>query len=380
MKVGAVICEFNPFHNGHKHLINKIKEQHADCVVAIMSGSFVQRGDIAIIDKYSRAQFALKNGCDLVVELPTVFALSSAQNFAKGGVEIAKAIGAHTLCFGAENADIEILSKVADAFLDDRFCCKLKEYIASGEYYPKAVSLSIKDTYGNEYADILNKANNTLAVEYIKALKNSNISPIAIKRLGVEHDSDSTYDNIASATHIRNLIKSGECYNAFTDMNLSNYTDIKNLETAILYKLRTMSKKDIENLPDVNEGLHNRIFECARNNNSLEELFENLKTKRYTLSRLRRIVMCALLDITKEHIKQSPKYIRVLGMNDNGAKILKSTPTLPIIAKVRNDYKKLSSDAKEQFDIDVRASEIFSLGTNDKCTIQNDFSEKLIKI
>lgn len=380
MKIAAVICEFNPFHNGHKYLIDKIKSDHADCVVAIMSGSFVQRGDIAITDKYTRAKAALENGCDLVVELPTVFALSSAQRFAQGGVQIASALGADMLCFGAEDADTSTLSEIADAFDDDEFKEKLKEHLSLGEYYPKAISLALESTYSKAYADVVNKPNNTLAVEYIKAIKDTTISPVAIKRLDVDHDSDKTSENIASATHIRKLIRDNADYSAFTSICPECIADIKNLETTILYKLRTMSKAEIENLPDVGEGLHNRIYDCARSSNSLEELYEALKTKRYTLARLRRIVMCALLGITKDDSNNNAKYIRVLGMNNTGAQALKNCTSLPIIAKVKQDYDKLSADAKEMFDIDARASEVFSLALNiGEIKYKNDFVSQIIK-
>lgn len=377
MKIAAVICEFNPFHNGHKYLIDTIKREHADCVVAIMSGNFVQRGDIAITDKYARTQTALKSGCDLVVELPTVFALSSAQNFAKGGVMIAKALGAQMLCFGAEDADINKLKNIADAFDNNAFNEKIKEYLDDGEYYPKAISCALSDTYSKAHADIIDKPNNTLAVEYIKALKSTAICPVAVNRIGAEHDSDTTVGNIASATHIRQLIADNCNYSQFTDMIIQSATTVENLETTILYKLRTMSKDELEQLPDVVEGLHNRIYDCVRNSNSLKELYDNLKTKRYTLARLRRIVMCALLDIKKSDTDKAPQYIRVLGMNDSGAQILKSS-SLPIIAKVRQDYEKLSDSAKSQFDIDIKASDIYALANNSKC--KNDFSSQIIKI
>lgn len=381
MKIAAVICEFNPFHNGHKYLIDNIKSDYADCVVAIMSGSFVQRGDIAITDKYTRAKAALDNGCDLVVELPTVFALSSAGRFAKGGVQIAQALNADMLCFGAEDADTDTLTEISKVFEDDVFNTKLKEQLSQGEYYPKAVSLALESIYTKKYADMLSKPNNTLAIEYIKALKGSNISPVAIKRLGVEHDSNVTTDNIASATHIRNLIRNNENYSRYTDIKIDNAAYIEKLETAILYKLRTMSKDELLKLPDVNEGLHNRIYECARDCNSLKELFDSLKTKRYTLARLRRIVMYALLGITKSDIDCDAMYIRVLGMNRSGAQIIKSCSTLPIVAKVKQDYDKLNDKAKQIFNIDATASDVFSLATTfGEVKYKNDFAAKLIKI
>lgn len=379
MDIAAVISEFNPFHNGHKYLIEKIKNEHADCVVAIMSGSFVQRGDIAITDKYTRAKAALENGSDLVVELPTVFALSSAQNFAKGGVQIAKALNVHKLCFGAENADIEVLKEISEIFSSNKFNSKLKEYLSKGEYYPKAVSLAMSDIYSKEYAGILNGPNNTLAIEYIKALEDSDITPVAIERVGAQHDSEVTSKDISSATYIRKLIHENKAYSSFTDMDIACITDIKKLESAILYRLRTMSKDELLELPDVSEGLHNRIFEYSRKSNSLEELYSNLKTKRYTLSRLRRIVMCALLSINRETANKDAGYVRVLAMNDKGAQIIKACSALPIVAKVKKDYEKLDFNAKKMFDIDVRASEIFNLALLNCPQYQNDFSSQLIR-
>ncbi len=379
MKTAAIICEFNPFHNGHKYLIDTVKKHHADAVVAIISGSFVQRGDVAVVDKYQRALCALQNGCDLVVELPTVFAVSSAQDFAKGGVDIAKALNVDMLCFGAEDSDTDTLIKTADILSETAFENKLREYLACGEYYPKAVHNAVTDIAGDAYSQIVSKPNNTLAVEYIKALNNTGISPVAIKRKGADHDSEITSQTIASATHIRNLVFENKSYEQFTCINIENYADISKIETAILYKLRTMQKENFELLPDVQEGLHNRLYECSRNSNSLEDLYSNIKTKRYTLARIRRIIISALLGITKDDRNKNAMYVRVLGMNDTGAKIIKYS-SLPIIAKTKQDYDRLSIDAKKQFDIDVTASEVFSLALKDTSEFTNDFSAKIIKI
>lgn len=378
MKIAAVICEFNPFHNGHKYLIDTVKSKHADCVIAIMSGNFVQRGDVSIIDKFERTKAALQNGCDLVVELPTVFALSSAERFAKGGVQIADALGADILCFGAENDDTDKLIELTDIFESDDFNTKVKDYLSNGEYYPKAVSLAVKELYSQEYAEILNGANNTLAIEYIKALKNTSISPVAIKRNGTDHDSDIVTQDIASATYIRKLIQENEEYRRLTKMDVEYFTDIKKLETAILYKLRTMTKEELENLPDVSEGLHNRIYECCRNSNFIKELYDNLKTKRYTLARLRRIVMCALLGISKQIQQSNVEYVRILGMNDKGSKLL-SRCKLPLVCKYPQDYNKLSENGKAMFDIDVKATDIFSLCICDRDMYINELKSQIIK-
>ncbi len=382
MRVAAIICEFNPFHNGHKYLIDKVKREYADCVVAIMSGNFVQRGDVAITDKYSRAETALKNGCDLVVELPTVYAVSHAELFAKGSVEIAKALNTDILCFGAENDNINSLKDIADAFENESFIEAIREQMNNGDPYAKAVSITVEKTLSPEHATLLRGANNTLGIEYIKALRGSNISPVAIKRKDVDHNSTAHSENIASASFIRECILNGSDYSLFTDMFIDNPATIKNIESAIMYKLKTMSKEELSNIPNANEGLYNRIFEYAKRNNYLDELLDELKTHRYTYARLRRLIICALIginvDVTKK-AESGPKYLRVLAMNDIGSKLLKNS-ALPIVAKVKQDYEKLSEQAKEIFDIDVRAGYIYSLSRNDNTDTTNDFNAQIIKL
>lgn len=381
MKTAAIICEFNPFHNGHKYLIDTVKSNYADLVIAIMSGNFVQRGDIAIADKYERAKAALLNGCDLVVELPTVYAVSHAELFAKGGVEIAKALSADMLCFGAENANIEMLKEIADAFNCDSFIQEIKQQMENGDPYAKAVSIAIEKTLSADHSALLRGSNNTLAIEYIKAIKNSNICPVAIKRIDVDHDSDSHSSTIASASFIRKCVLENSDYSSYTDMIIDNPASIKNIESAIMYRLKTMSIDEIMNLPNSGEGLYNRVFEYAKQNNYIEELLNELKTHRYTYSRLRRLIICALLGINQDSVKKAsegPQYLRVLAMNENGAKLLKNSK-LPIIAKVRQDYEKLSDTAKAMFDIDVRAGYVYSISRKDNADTTNDFNSQIIK-
>ncbi len=382
MKTAAVICEFNPFHNGHKYVIDKIKNEHADCVIAIMSGSFVQRGDVAIVDKYKRAKTALENGCDLVIELPTVYAASSAELFAKGGVSIAKALNADMLCFGAEDDNVDMLKDIADAFSDEKLIEMIKEKMENGDYYAKAVSNAVSEFLSKKHAKALKGSNNTLGVEYIKALKDTSITPVAIKRTGVSHDSKRASKNIASASFIRERVLKNKKYKKYTDMVIDNPASIKNIESAIMYVLKTMDKSELAKLPNANEGLFNRIFEVARKNNYLDELLNELKTHRYTYARLRRLIVCALLGIntdTEKMVKDGAKYVRVLAMNDTGAKLLKNC-SLPVVAKVKQDYEKLSDDAKSIFDIDVKASDIYSISRKDNSEILNDFCAKIIKI
>jgi len=355
LKTVGIIAEYNPFHNGHKYHIEKTKElTNADGVIAIMSGNFVQRGDMAIYSKYLRTMSALKYGVDLVVELPCVYACQSAEYFAKGGVEIAKILNCNYLSFGIEENNLEQLTKVAEITKNPSPALegKIKEYRNQGMTYPKALCESLKE-YNLEA--IISTPNNVLAIEYLKNI--GNIVPIGVKRYGSDHDQE------GSGSFIRELIYNGKNCKKYVpkeayDIIKGNQADKDKLSNLILYKLRTMTKEQIANLPDVSEGLENRIFEMARCSANLEELLQNIKSKRYTMARIRRILINALLDILKDDLGKAPEYIRVLGMNETGMAILKELKdniSVPIITKL--------ADAKpcKMLDIDIKASNIYSL-------------------
>lgn len=379
MQTNAIICEYNPFHNGHKYQIEKIKSVSRNPVTAIMSGAFTQRGDVAVFDKFTRAKYAVHNGADLVIELPTVYACSSAESFARGGVQIAEGLGCtENLCFSVEEDNPELLLKAREFFNDEKFNFAVKDEMNSGQYYPRAVENAFK-TLAPELAEIVTKPNNILALEYLKALKNTDIKPMIIKRKGTSHDSEEISGSFTSAGNIRNMILNGLKYESFipekTDFPCP--ADIKKLEKIILYRLRTMTKEEIKNLPDVTEGLENRIYNSIRSYNSVEEILSDVKTKRYTLSRLRRILIYALLGITKDALKREAPYLRVLAFNETGAKLLgeiKKSGTLPIITNVADGYKNLSSEAKKIFDIDLKASDIYSLATDEIRKCGEDFT------
>ena len=380
MRVNAIICEYNPFHNGHRFQIVKIKEKSNNPVVAIMSGNFTQRGDVAIADKFSRAETAVNNGADLVIEMPAVFACSSAKNFSRAGVEIASALSCtEYLCFSVEDDDFNSLKEISKAFENEAFNAELNRLMKDGNYYPQAVQLALTNLYSDRLGEIIKKPNNILAVEYINALKDTDIKPLVIKREGVEHDSEKTIKNFSSASNIREMILSGADCKPYIPENspaFSNPADIKKLEKVIIYKLRAMNKEELKNLPDVSEGLHNRIYNSFRNYSSLEEILMNIKTKRYTLARIRRIIISALLNITKDELKREVAYLRVLAFNDKGAEILseiKKNGKLPLITNVADGYKKLNDTAKKTFDIDLLASDIYSLATDRMKKCGEDF-------
>ena len=371
MPRAAVICEFNPFHNGHKFLLENIKATLCADIICIMSGNFVQRGDIAITDKYTRTKAALKHGADMVVELPTVYAVASAQVFAENGVHIAADLGCEYLCFGAENS-IEELNAVIDALDDVGIQAKIADKMKTGAYYPKALS----EALGEPYAGIIGKPNNILAVEYIKACRKHGVTPVAFERKGVDHDDEIPVGEIASASYIRGLIRDNVPYDRFTPMMIETPAFLSAIEPVILFKLKTMDVDELALIPDVSEGLENRIYDVAIRYHSLEEIYEQIKTKRFTMARIRRIIICALLDITKELQNTPVPYIRVLGVRKHKPELLRSRE-LPLIVDVRRGYNELNNSAKEIFNIDLKAAEAMNIAAK---TSLNEFSHGVIKL
>ncbi len=386
MRINAVICEYNPFHNGHKYQLEKIKKNNNLPVAAIMSGNFTQRGDVAIADKFARAEAAVRNGADLVIELPAAYACSNAENFAGAGVKIAAALGCtENLCFSVEEDNPELLIKAAELFSDESFNREVKALMKDGLYYPLAVERAF-NKIAPKLAEAVAKPNNILAVEYLKALAGTEIKPMIIKRKGSNHDSKIITDGISSASNIRRMIIDGENYRGLLPENASAFpspADIKKLEKPIVYKLRTMSPDDFNNLPEVSEGLNNRIYDAVRNYNSVKEIIDAVKTKRYTHARIRRTIIHALLGITKDEMKREVPYIRVLAFNETGAKILgeiKKAGRLPIITNVADGYKSLDENARRIFDIDLKASDIYSLASDKITPCGIDFTRPLKKL
>ena len=373
MSRAAVICEFNPFHNGHKFLLEKIKTDFRDEIVCIMSGNFVQRGDIAITDKYARAKAALHNGADIVAELPTVYAMSGAQTFAENGVRIAAAMNCNRLYFGAENS-ISDLKEVAGLLENKLINDKIRDLMKKGQYYPKALSMAI----GKQHAETISQPNNILAIEYLKACQRHGITPIAIPRKNVNHDEDIIRDGIASASKIRELIEKGDSYKLLTPMEIANFCTLKSIEPAILYRLKTISAEELHKIADVGEGLEYRIIEAAKQYNSLSEIYNTIKTKRYTMARIRRIILSAFLDITAEMQSTPVPYLRILGIKAGLEELLKGAG-LPLIVKVKADYENLGHiSAKEIFKVDLRAAEAMNIARPAEPI--NEFTQGLIKL
>ncbi len=386
MVTGALICEFNPFHNGHKYLLDKMRADGCDCVVAVMSTSFTQRGDVAVYSKFHRTKDALTGGADIVIELPVVWAVSSAQRFASAGCEIIKALGCvDRVYFGSESGDTENLIKATNATLDTKVNNLVKKLMEQGEYYPSAVEEAVSEIYGKKIADVLSSPNNTLGIEYIKALKDSDIEIRTIKRVGAEHDSEEAVKDFASASKLRGDILSDIDTVSFvpeSNSKCDNSAFYEYGERAVLYALRSLSPENFENLPDVSEGLHNRIYDAVRTENTIDGILTKVKTKRYTLARLRRILTCALLGITKEHQSMSVPYIRILGFNSCGELLLKKakdTSALPLIINVAGALDSLSNNAREILNIEMKATDLRTVFEKFPTHCSQDFTNRIIK-
>ena len=329
MEIIGVICEYNPLHLGHKKQLDRIRQQLGpDCgIVCLMSGNFVQRGAPAIIDKMRRAEAAVRCGADLVLELPVTVSLSSAEGFAAGGVRILSSF-CSKLCFGAETADAQKLMAAAQALLQPKFSQLLRSELDKGLSFPAARQAALKAMEVD--TAVLESPNNILATEYCKAIvsQSAALEPIVIHRPGSYHDTAPDPEN-PSATSLRALMAREENWKAYIPAEAADCFENAPLhslslgEKAILGKLRTMTDAEFEALPYGSEGLWRKFMHAAREQASLEAILTAVKSKRYTRSRLDRMLMCAFLGITKEMLEAPAPYSRVLALNDRGREILK---------------------------------------------------------
>lgn len=370
MKVTGIIAEYNPFHNGHAYLAQKARESGATHVVAVMSGNFVQRGAPALFDHATRTRAALMNGVDLVLQLPAVYAVSPAQSFSQAGVEILDGTGfVDELVFGSECGDISKIISAVNALNSEIFKPLLDAELKKGLAFAAARENALR-ILSPESADIIKSPNNILGVEYVSALKKlgSRISPVTFGRIGAEHDSRKFSGNIASASYIRELFCGGEWKNFVPENTVDIYqkaaaADIKRIETAILYRMRTADKTTLSKAPDVSEGIENRIISAASDAKSLDELYSLAKTKRYSHARIRRIILNYLLGFTAEDLSIPVPYIRVTGFNEKGAELIrksKETARLPVITKAA-DIASLDQNAHRIFSLECSAGDVFAL-------------------
>lgn len=329
MKTVGIICEYNPFHLGHQKQFNMIRTIFGQdaIIVCLMSGNFVQRGMPAVFDKSLRAKAAIDCGADLVLELPTTYALSSAEGFAAGGVGILSPFCDY-LCFGCETGDAELLMQTAQALLSEEFGPALRQELESGCSFPVARQRALNRLWVS--STLLEKPNDILAVEYCKAIlaQGSSMQPLPIQRGGDYHDRSADAEN-PSATALRRLMEENESWSSFVPgpaqkvfYNAPIHT-IAAGERAILARLRTMSDADFAALPYGSEGLWRKLMHASRSHATLEDILTATKSKRYTRTRLDRMVMCAYLGITEEIMNTPAPYVRVLGLRASGIPVLK---------------------------------------------------------
>lgn len=390
MNVLGIVAEYNPFHTGHLlHLANSKKNTKAEYAIAVMGGNFTQRGEPAIFNKWARAKMAISAGIDLVIELPFAYATGSAGFFASGAIEILERCGIVThLSFGSESGSISDLKSLAKILAEEPVELKelIRKEMSAGVTLPtaqtKALAIYMK-TDNKDIAELVKKPNNVLGLEYLKALskKNSNIIPVTVRRIMADHHSQSLNENIASSTAIRDFIYTkGLVGNQLKKVLGDNTLEIigeeiqegrgpvfyQGLTLPLITSLRTIDSTTLSKISDVNEGLENRIIWSARNSASLENLIAGIKSKRYTRTRIQRILLHSLLTFAKTDAKLlndlGPQYIRVLGFNEKGRLLLnamKKKASLPIVIKVA-DAGLEGDPAKLSLEYDIKATDLYT--------------------
>ena len=368
MKICAIICEYNPFHNGHLYHLNEARERSgADAIVCVMSGNFVQRGEAAIMDKYTRARHAVLAGADAVIELPTVFATSNAELFAKGAIHLLSSIPAvQSLCFGAENAE-KTAFLLGARYLNNEtkeVSEKLKAEIQKGASYAKARAQAWA---GFLPLDLLCSPNNILGLEYTKAILSSgaDIEILPIKRKGGAYSDSTLQENYSSASAIRTAIANGQTLNDnLPDFVLDDLpTSLKSgLDTLEKYALLSTSKEEIARVCDCTEGLENAFKRAALEKQPLEK---TLTSARYTSSRIRRIALQNLLKINENTIREAllnPLYLNVLAIKKERKDLLSALgeSTFPLLLRA-HDEEMLTGVAKRVYETDKFAYQVYSL-------------------
>ncbi len=395
----GIITEYNPFHNGHLYHIEMTKKiTGCDNIILVMSGNYVQRGEPAIIDKWNRANFALLNNVDIVIELPTHFAIESAENFAKASVTLLDSLGlVDAIVFGSECGDIKELTDVATFLNNNDYKQELKKYMSEGFSYKTTLDKILKD---KGFSDIYNP-NNILGIEYIKAIKNINstITPLTIERTENNYHLDTlNTTGICSATALRKNITNNNFHNIISfipntikfemlEVLENNVTDIDNLSSIFHYKLSTIDKKSLQNINQINEGIENRIYKSSENFYKISDIVNNCSTKRYTKSKLRRIILSIIFDLTKDDMKlyrdnNLVQYVKILGFNKNKQDIIKSINKnckLPVIMNVNKCI--LPPLAHKMLQQEIKYTNIYNLCYNNTVTNKNDeYTKKIITI
>ena len=387
MKIAGIIAEYNPFHKGHAHHIAETrKKTGCDYIVVCMDGSYTQRGEAACLDKWTRARAALSCGADAVFELPALWAVNTADAFARGGVAVLGGLGCDFLSFGSEDADPELLQRLADLRENEpaEVSLSIQAKLSDGKSHARARGEALAE-YLNMDPECLNAPNLILGVEYIRAIRELklNLQPVAIPRIGGYHDC--ALGAFASASAIREAARRDELPTESVPEvmreHLPRIAGMHAPDDLLLHTLRAMSEAEIAALPAVAEGLEKRVARCAREAATQAELIDMLKCKRYTRARIARLCAHALLGVTRDMQKKHPlpEYARIIGMRENARPLLaelKARSTLPIVS----DAAKLQE--YEIFHLECRATDLRALQCNEATERRagQEFTQKFVRI
>ena len=401
MKIVGLITEYNPFHNGHLyHIKESLRVTGADAAVVVMSGDYVQRGTPAIMPKRIRAEMALMCGAGAVFELPVCYATGSAELFALGSVSLLESLGiVDSICFGSECNDLPILEQLAELLLEEpeAYQILLKDYLKQGMSFPRARQEAILSyTEDPRFAEILRNPNNILGIEYLKAAHRLGFSPqwAAIPRKGAGHDQHGEEKGLMSASYVRHLLEAGDwseaqkglpeiCLPLYQQAFVSGVAPVRlgNLERNMLALLRTRPLDWLKNLPDVSEGLENRLYAGIRQARSIVELYQLVQTKRYPQSRARRMALHGFLGVTASMQKIRPPYLRILGIGFGGEEILrqmKKTAVIPFSQSLAR-LSEESEDAKRFAQLEAAATDQYVLGMPKPLPCGWEFTAPVVK-
>lgn len=383
MKIAGIIAEYNPFHNGHALHIEKTRAKNGGCeathVVAVMSGNFTQRGEMAVLSKHERAAMALAGGADLVIELPLSYALSSAEGFAFGAVSLLNGMGCvDTISFGSECGDVALLQRVAQTMEQDAdYSVKLRYFMTQGISYAQAAQKALGETLGNSYAKLLDSPNNVLGIEYLRAMLRigSDMNAFTVPRIGPAHDAPVPVGNLSSASYLRHILRQGRAQNVYAYIPAACIavleeavrqgvapTDVALLDRAVLAHLRRMTAEQFAQLPGISEGLEHRLLAAVRQAASVEEVIEAVKTKRYPQTRIQRLIWNAFLGVPCGWDKQTPPYLHILAANEKGREILTAAKhgSIPQITRT-GKVERLGEQAQQWFDLESTADDLYAL-------------------
>lgn len=389
LKAVGIIAEYNPFHNGHKyHLEQSLAVSGADVCVSVISGDFTQRGEPALLDKWTRAEMAVRNGANLVVEMPVLFACSNAGYFARAGVEILEALDVDYIAFGSESGNGEELIKIAREIQKNQEALEesVKASVRYGLSYPKARGEAIGALLGKEAAKIIESPNNILAVEYMRNMNKA--KPLVIKRLGAGYHDTQERDGLASATAVRKLLMERRDISRLVphitreilEKSKDSFAENEMLTPLMIQRVLTSSAEELNAVFGCEEGLGNIMKARVRFWKNYEDIISDLKSKRYTRTRVARILLHTLLEIKREDMLSASNYVRVLAFDENGSSYLKQVKksgncSLPLITNINRDapaFPKIAATLKK----DIMASDIYNLACGRDLYMNSEYVKK----